>query len=330
MIRRPAMASAIASYTPLLLRDVGSRRSGRGRGTRCAPARHRPRPPRGPRGRRPPSRGWRPRRTASRRGRRRAARPGRADDRVAQRPRTARRRYSSSTVRRRIDVQLTASTVEEHDRALGHAQHVRPGRDDHRDVAGPGQDGGVRRRAPLGEHHSGDQAEVQAGRLGGRQVARDQDALGRHLPRGPAGQHAQHLVTDRVHVRGPLAEVGVGQVRPLALDLGEAARPGGSGPDAGADAGLHVGQHLGVGEQRQVRVEDARLLGAHLSRGEDPDRARSRGERPPRTRRCGATPQQARPRGRWSTVDRHGRQPARPARWRFPATQAAGLRRLAP
>ena len=174
-------------------------------------------------------------------------------------------------LRRRIDVHLTATTVEEHDRAVGDAQDVGSRRDHHRDVAGPGQDGGVRRRAPLGEHHSGDQAEIQAGRLRRREVARDEDALARHLPRGPADQRLQHLVTDRVHVRGPFAEVGVGQLRPLALQLGEAACPGCSGAGAGADAGLHIGQHLRVGEQRQVRVEDARLFGAHLSRGEDPD-----------------------------------------------------------
>ena len=89
---------------------------------------------------------------------------------------------------------------------------------------------------PCGEDDAGHQVEVQAGRLGGRQVAGDQDALGRHLPGGLAGQRPQHLVADRADVGGALPQVGVGQVRPLALDLGQAAGPGGDGPGAGADA----------------------------------------------------------------------------------------------
>ena len=116
---------------------------------------------------------------------------------------------------------------------------------------------------PSASTHSGDQAEIQAGRLrraSGRAATRTPFAvICRAVP--PVSARSTWSPTACTSAARSL-QVGVGQVRPLALDLGEAARPGGSGPDAGADAGLHVGEHLGVGEQRQVRVEDARLLGA--------------------------------------------------------------------
>ena len=168
-------------------------------------------------------------------------------------------------------MQLAAAAVEEDRGALGDAQHLGAGRHDDGDVAGPGQDRRVRGRAPLGEDDAGHQVEVQAGRLGGRQVAGHQDTLRRHPPGGLAGQGPQHLVADRVDVRRPLPQVGVGQARPLALDVGQAAGPGGDRPDPGAGAGLDVGEHLGVGEQGEVRVEDARLLRAHFAGGDDPD-----------------------------------------------------------
>ena len=85
---------------------------------------------------------------------------------------------------------------------------------------------------------------------------------------GAAGQHPAYLLTDGVHVGGTLAQVGVGQRRPLALDVGQAAGPGRERADARADPRLDVGEHLGVGEQRQVGVEDAGLGGADLAHGE--------------------------------------------------------------
>ena len=78
--------------------------------------------------------------------------------------------------------------------ALGQGQHVAAGRHDHRDVPGPGQDRGVRGRAPVRQDHAGHQVQVQAGGLGGRQVVGDQDSRrrssaarsGRSAPGGPA------------------------------------------------------------------------------------------------------------------------------------------------
>ena len=151
VIRRPAMASAIASYSPCCSSTSGAALRSRKRNsvrTRPAPSA----PPRARPGRRPPSRGWRRRRTASRRGTRRAARRGRAGGRVARRISTARRRYSSSS----SGAGSTCSSPRPPSRTTvvpsGMLSTSRPGRHDHRDVAGPGQDGGVRRRAALGEH----------------------------------------------------------------------------------------------------------------------------------------------------------------------------------
>ena len=124
--------------------------------------------------------------------------------------------------------------------------------------------------APLRQDDAGHQVEVQRRGLCGGEVVGDQDTCGRHLARGLAGQGPQHLLAHRTHVRGALAQVGVGQPRPLGLDVGQAARPRGYGSEPAREASLDVGQHLGVGEQRQVGVEDAGLGGAHLARGHDP------------------------------------------------------------
>ena len=149
--------------------------------------------------------------------------------------------------------------------------------------------------AALRQDHAGHQVQVQRRRLGGGQVVGDQDSGVGHPPRGLAGQGAQDLLAHRAYVGRALAQVGVGQPRPLGLDLGEAARPGGHGPEPGREPSLDVGEHLGVGEQREVRVEDAGLGGAHLSRGHGPGRARSPGARSRPPRRYAASPRRARP-----------------------------------
>ena len=129
----------------------------------------------------------------------------------------------------------------------------------------------MRRRASLGEDHSGHQVQVEAGGLGRREVGGHQDSLGSHPTSSDAGQRPEDLVADGAYVGGTLAQVGVRKRRPGPLDVGQAVRPRGDGPAPAADAGLDVGQHLRVGEQRQVGVEDARLLGARVPRGHDPD-----------------------------------------------------------
>ena len=140
-------------------------------------------------------------------------------------------------LRRRRDVQLAGAPVDDDGGALGQVQHVAAGRHDHRDVAGPGQDRGVRGGAPLRQHHTGHEVQVEGRRLGGGQVVGDQDPGGRHPPRGLAGQGPEHLLAHRAYVGRALAQVGVGKARPLGLDLGQAARPGGDGSDAARRAG---------------------------------------------------------------------------------------------
>ena len=72
--------------------------------------------------------------------------------------------------------------------------------------------------------------DVEAGGLGRGQVAGDQDALGDRLLVRAAGEHPAYLLTHRVYVGGSLAQVGVGQLGPLLLDVGEAAGPGNDRP----------------------------------------------------------------------------------------------------
>ena len=124
--------------------------------------------------------------------------------------------------------------------------------------------------AALRQHDAHHEVQVEARRLGRGQVVGDQHPGGGHPPRGLAGESPQHLLAHRAYVGSTLAQVGVGQPGPLGLDLGEAARPRGRRTQAGAEPSLDVGEHLGVGQQREVRVEDARLGSAHLPCGHDP------------------------------------------------------------
>ena len=168
---------------------------------------------------------------------------------------------------RRVDVQLSGASVQDDQAALGEVQHPGTGIDDHGDVTRPGQDRGVRRRASLSQDHSGHQVQVEAGGLGRSQVGGHQDSLGSHPASSDAGQRPEDLVPDGAYVGGAFTKVGVRQRRPGLLDVGEAVRPSGDGPAPAGDPGLDVGQHLRVGEQRQVGVEDARLLGAGVPSG---------------------------------------------------------------
>ena len=110
----------------------------------------------------------------------------------------------------------------------GIASTSRPAATTTRDVAGPGQDRGVRGRAAVGEDDSGHQLQVQAGGLGGRQVAGHQDA---RAPSRAARRSARAAPAPPPRGRPRLAPAGRGRAaRPLALDVGEATCPGGNGP----------------------------------------------------------------------------------------------------
>ena len=137
----------------LLLVDVGGGARGPGRGTRCGPARTRRRRRRTPTrasatdprlaatttvgavARRPPAR-W------PGRGRGRGARPARGRGGRTRRPRRAPGRRATSPVAPSTTTGVPSGTRE----------HLAPGRRRRRDAAGPGQDRGVRRRAPGGQH----------------------------------------------------------------------------------------------------------------------------------------------------------------------------------
>ena len=122
----------------------------------------------------------------------------------------------------------------------------------------------------LREHDPGHQVGIQPGRLGGRQVARDEHPSA--IRRRAARRSVREAPGRRRRGRPRRAPAGTGRAgRPLGARRRRGSRPRRRRPDAGADARLDVGEHLGVGQQRQVRVEDARLLGAHLAGREDPD-----------------------------------------------------------
>ena len=61
----------------------------------------------------------------------------------------------------------------------------------------------------LREHDPGHQVGIQPGRLGGRQVARDEHTFRHRLTGGFAGQCAKDLVADGVDVLGALPQMGV-------------------------------------------------------------------------------------------------------------------------
>ena len=144
----------------------------------------------------------------------------------------------------------------------------RVGADNGGDPLRPGEDGDVRRRTAAYLHDGVDGRPVHV-----RDVRRCQRARDHHTGRdGSYGrcteQAPQHLVADTADVLGPRPQVGVGQRRPLRLDVVDARGPRRSGTCTGVDALAHVGQQLGVPQQHQVRIEDARLLAAGLAYGD--------------------------------------------------------------
>ena len=86
--------------------------------------------------------------------------------------------------------------------------------------AGPGEDRGVRRRAPGGEHDAAAPARcrVAAAWAGVRSRATRTPSASACVGRG-AGERPAHLVTDRADVGRALAQVGVGQVGTTACSI---------------------------------------------------------------------------------------------------------------
>ena len=215
--RRPPSAAAIAAYSVSCSSTTAAPR-GRGRGTRSGRAR-----PRRRRRRRPARASTTEPRLAATtirvpsrvtagsladaRGRGHDARPGRRPGPVARRPPPA----SGSTC------DLAGGAVHDDRRALGHREHVAPGRHHERDAAGPGQDRGVRGRAPGRRARSPSPARCRGRRpRAGVRSRGDQDpsATAWWLPH--PREHASYLVTHGADVGGTLAQVGVGQLGPLA------------------------------------------------------------------------------------------------------------------
>ena len=144
--------------------------------------------------------------------------------------------------------------------ACGHREHVGPEAEDRGDPERPGQDRGVRGRPAHGGRDPPDH-----GRIEPRRVRRGE--LGRHDDAGPAQlrpartqQVAEYTGPDAVQVADPLALVAVGQPLPSAFDAGHRAVPGVGGVPSLADtAPGRIEQGL-VGQEQQVRVEDARFV----------------------------------------------------------------------
>ena len=141
-----------------------------------------------------------------------------------------------------------------------------PGADDGRDPAGSRQDRAVRGRARPGQHDAVDRGRVERGRLAGREVGRDQDAVARQHCLGRADELTQDLVGDGSDVGRAGAQVRVveGGQRRLGSPWPPPRTPL---PPTRPDVDLAPGlvEHLrDRQEQEQVRVEDRRVLGRHV------------------------------------------------------------------
>ena len=153
-----------------------------------------------------------------------------------------------------------ARPVDDDLRPLGDGEDLAARGDDQRDAPRPGQDRGVRRGAAGREHDARSPVRCP-GRRSRPASGRGPRARPRRRSARPRLRRGRGVPAPRRRVRRRLARAGRGRA---ARPTGARSRPGTAGPRrertrAGGDPVLDVRQHLGVGQQRQVGVEDARL-----------------------------------------------------------------------
>ena len=121
-------------------------------------------------------------------------------------------------------------------------------------------------RASAREDDACDFLGVEDGRLCGQQIVDDEDAGAIDGRIGDACQLAEYLLSDRVHVDGAFAQVGVVDGAPFVFDGRHCLRPRARRGHTGLDAFEGCGHEVGIVEHHQVGVEDGGVGGAVLRR----------------------------------------------------------------